>query len=41
MSTVTDTKLNEVLALVQSMDSDQVNAVDKAINDAQLARGNP
>ena len=31
MSTVTDTKLNEVLALVQSMDSDQVNAVVDAI----------
>ena len=31
MSTVTDTELNEVLALVQSMDSGQVNAVDMAI----------
>ena len=31
MSTVTDTELNEVVALVQSMDSGQVNAVDKAI----------
>ncbi len=29
--TVTDIKLNEVLALVQSMDSDQVNEVVEAI----------